>query len=228
MKVGIMQPYFLPYIGYFHLIQKVDLFIIYDQIQYTKKGWINRNQYLLNGQAKTFSIPLVKGSHLELIRQKKISHQFDPNQLMRKLTHAYSKAPFFDEFNLVLQDILFFENQNLFEFIMHSLEVICRHLRIKTKLIASSDVAQISNLSGQNRVIDLCERVGAKEYLNLSGGIELYDSVKFAEKNILLSFIKHGSLEYEQFDFPFVNNLSIADVLMFNSVKTTSELLKSR
>ena len=97
MKLAIMQPYFLPYIGYFQLIAAVDQFIVYDNIKYTKKGWINRNRLLQNGTDTVFSIPLSKDSDALDIRERQIAADFRRDKLLKQIAEAYRKAPYFGQ-----------------------------------------------------------------------------------------------------------------------------------
>jgi hypothetical protein len=218
MKVGIMQPYFLPYIGYFQLIAAVDLFIIYDNIKYTKKGWINRNQMLLNGSDTTFSLPLKKDSDYLDIRDREISPDFDRQKFLNQIQGAYCKAPQFENIFPVIKKIINYENSNLFRYIHNSILEICKHLDIKTKILISSELAIDHNLKSQDKVIALCKAVEATAYINTSGGIDLYSKEVFHSTGLQLNFIKALPIMYSQFGNRFIPWLSIMDVLMFNSV----------
>src|SRR5437016_10802468 len=96
MRVAIMQPYFFPYIGYFQLIHSVDLFIIYDNIKYTKKGWINRNRFLRNGAEVVFTVPLRKDSDFLNVKDRTVAGDFGRGKLVNQLREAYRRAPHFD------------------------------------------------------------------------------------------------------------------------------------
>jgi hypothetical protein len=89
-----MQPYFLPYIGYFHLMAVTDVFVIYDRIKHTKKGWINRNRFLLNGVPSTFSLPLRNAPDDSLICERELAAEYDPSRLLRRWEAAYRGAPY--------------------------------------------------------------------------------------------------------------------------------------
>src|SRR2546421_3494048 len=107
MKVAIMQPYFFPYIGYFQLISSVDLFIIYDDIKYTKKGWINRNRFLRNGADCVFTVPVRKDSDFLDVKDRLLARDFDRIKLVNQLREAYRRAPHFDEaFPIVEKSIM--------------------------------------------------------------------------------------------------------------------------
>ena len=216
MTLGIMQPYFLPYIGYFQLINAVDNFVIYDQIKYTKKGWINRNRMLQNGKDILFSIPLESGSDFLNICQRQISNEFDQTKFLAKIEGAYRRAPQFEITAPLIRKIVQYSDRNLFNFLHFSIQEVCNHLEIKTKIVVSSEVEKDPSLTAQDRVIGLCESMGATNYINSIGGLELYSREDFAQKGVALKFIKARPFTYEQFSQPFVPWLSILDVLMFN------------
>ena len=227
MKLGIMQPYFMPYIGYFQLIAAVDLFILYDNIKYTKKGWINRNRMLVNGADAIFSLPLKKDSDMLDIVQRELSSEFNREKLLGQFKGAYIKAPYFNEVYPLLENIIKAKDGNLFSYIHHSLGEICRHLKIETKIIISSNLPINHELKAQDKVIALCNATHADNYINTIGGTELYDRNQFLSHGVKLQFIKAKSFEYSQFAAPFVPWLSIVDVLMFNPIEVVQECINS-
>jgi hypothetical protein len=226
MKVGIMQPYFLPYIGYFQLIASVDKFVIYDNIKYTKKGWINRNRMLQNGTDKIFSIPLAKASDRLDIVEREISSEFSSQKLLSQFRGCYLKAPYCEDVWPLIESIVSFQDDNLFRYIQNSIVLICDYLDIDTKIIVSSSVAADHDLLSQDRVLSICEAVYANTYVNPIGGLELYSTDEFASKGCELKFIKTNTIEYMQFGDSFLPGLSILDVLMFNSLDECRHLLK--
>ena len=154
MKIAIMQPYFFAYLGYFQLINAVDSFVIYDNIQYTKKGWINRNRYLLNGKDELFSIALKKDSDFLDVCERFISSEFNRQKLIAKFANAYAKAPCKGEVMPLLESIINYKANNLFEYIFNSVLKICEFLGIKTKFIVSSSInIDHENLKGKDKVI---------------------------------------------------------------------------
>jgi len=226
MKLGIMQPYFLPYIGYFQLIKAADTFVVYDNIQYTKKSWINRNRYLLNGKDYLFSIPLKNDSDYLNINDRYVSEAFDRNKLLNQLSNAYHKAPYFQETFDVFKQIVNYEETNLADYIYHSIISICTHIGITTKIVRSSGINIDHSLKSENKVIAICQAFDTKTYINAIGGVKLYSKEFFAEKGIELKFIKSKPITYKQFDNEFVPWLSIIDVLMFNSIDNVRLFLK--
>ena len=227
MNVAIMQPYFLPYIGYFQLMAAVDQFLVYDNIEYTKKGWINRNRMLVNGAASTFSLPLKKASDFLDVREREIAPDFDPARLLNQFKEAYRKAPYRASTLPLLEKTLLFNEKNLFRFIYNSIIELRDHLGIHTPVVISSTVTIPEGQKSQDKVLAYCRQLGATGYLNPIGGVELYERQIFAQAGIGLNFLKSTLTPYAQFGNEFVPALSIIDVLMFNSRDVIARLLKS-
>lgn len=225
MKLAIMQPYFLPYIGYFQLIAAADVFVVYDNIKYTKKGWINRNRLLQNDTDASFSLPLRQDSDYLDIVEREIAAEFNPEKLLNRFKGAYARAPHFRQTIQLLEEILSFEDRNLFRFIRHSLAVLCRHFDIRTPLCDSSTLRIDHALKAQDKVIALCKALEADTYINPMGGLELYDGNSFSRHGITLKFIRPKAFEYTQFGNEFVPWLSIADVLMFNPLDVVRDTI---
>lgn len=217
MKLAIMQPYFMPYIGYFQLIAAVDQFIVYDNIKYTKKGWINRNRMLQNGQDAMFSLPLKSGSDALDVCERELAADFNRDKLLSQFKGAYRRAPYFEQTFPLIERIVRHEETNLFGFLHHSIVKACEHLGITTEILVSSSIAIDHDLKSQDKVLALCKATGATTYVNAIGGMELYSAQDFREKGIALKFIRSRPFEYAQFGAAFVPWLSIIDVLMFNS-----------
>ena len=216
-KLGIMQPYFLPYIGYFQLISAVDAMVIYDDIQFVRKGWVNRNRMLQNGKDVTFSIPLKKDSDYLDIRDRFLDAQNrskNHGKIVRMIENNYRKAPYFQDTFPLIKELLLFEEDNLFKFVFNSIDRICEHLQIDTPLIVSSPL-NTSEYKKEERVLKICSALEATTYINPIGGVELYDKADFESKGFELNFLKTNELVYDQKTDGFVPYLSILDVLMF-------------
>jgi hypothetical protein len=217
---AIMQPYFLPYIGYFQLIAAVDLFVVYDNIKYTKKGWINRNRLLCDGKDVMFSLPLKGDSdHLD-IRERRLATDFNGDKIINQMASAYRKAPQFEPTFPLIERILRQKEENLFQFLHHSIVLVCRHIGIATEIRVSSDIPIDHALRNQDKVLALCEAVDTRTYVNAIGGVDLYSKEDFCAHRIELKFIRSKPFAYRQFGNDFVPWLSIVDVLMFNSLET--------
>ena len=226
MKVSIMQPYFFPYIGYFQLIANSDVFVIYDDVNFIKKGWINRNSILVNNTSYLFSMPLQNVSQNKLINEIFIS-DLDKwkMDLLKTISSSYKKAPFYQDVYPLIEKIISFDELNLAIYIQNSIQNLCAYLNINTKLIMSSEIVKNNGLKGENKIIDICLQLGATQYVNAIGGFELYTKENFRVKNIDLKFIKSENIIYQQFKNEFKPWLSIIDVIMFNSVEDTRMLL---
>jgi hypothetical protein len=220
MKLGLMQPYLFPYIGYFQLIKAVDLFVIYDDVQYIKNGWINRNRILLNGEPKYITLAVRRDeSHVCQINQRYLSHDFKDQQagIMRQIEAAYRSAPNFIGTMELIRMCLQCEDTNLAHFVSQTISLCCEHLEIRTPLRTASSIEGNTSLRGQDKVIWVNKTLGADQYVNAIGGKEIYSKQEFALNGIRLAFLRSHDIEYTQFDRPFVPWLSIIDVLMFNS-----------
>ncbi|MBF4507150.1 WbqC family protein [Flavobacterium sp. JLP] len=226
MKLAVMQPYFFPYIGYFQLINAVDVFVIYDDVNFIKKGWINRNNILVNGEQFLFNIELKGASQNKLINQIETNYNSQCKEdLLKTIRFAYAKAPFFkDTFSLVKR-IIEHKEINISKLITYSLKEICTFLSIETQIIISSDIIKNNNLKGQLKIIEICKNLEANTYINPIGGLNLYDSEAFLQNNISLKFIKSSPIIYNQFSNTFIPHLSIIDVLMFNSPERIKDFL---
>lgn len=225
MRLGIMQPYFWPYLGYFQLISCVDKFVVYDDIEYTKKGWINRNRYLCNGRDKYFTIPLEKDSDYLDVRDRKVSIGFEREKVKNQIWTAYKKAPYFEKAYPLFCECIDYEERNLFIYIFFSIQKIMEYLDIDTELIISSSLRIDRNLKGQTKVLEICEKMNCSQYINAIGGQALYNKESFKERNIELRFIEMKDIVYKQNISEFLPALSILDVIMFNSQDRVKQLL---
>lgn len=223
MKIGIMQPYFFPYIGYFQLIKAVDTFVIYDDVNFIKQGWINRNRILLNGSDFMFNIILKSASSFKKINEIEVIG--NNQKLIKTIEQAYRKAPYFTEVYPVITDILLDKETNLAKFLTDSLHAIIGYLAMNVSVLVSSEIEKDTSLKGDDKVIDICKQLNATNYINAIGGQELYSKEKFAENGLILNFIKSKSIVYPQFKNKFVPWLSIIDVMMFNSKEEIKSML---
>lgn len=225
-KIAIMQPYLFPYIGYFQMIAAVDVFVLYDDVNFIKKGWINRNRILLNGSDHMFTISLEKASQNRLICDTRIgASSSDLRKIIMTMELAYKKAPFFDEVMPLIEDVLTTPYEYIHELASESIRAFCDYLEIETKIKFSSNQFNNIDLKKGDRLIDICLQEGIFDYVNAPGGMEIYSKDYFAERGINLSFIKAKPIEYKQFDNEFVPWLSIIDVAMFNSKKDIKRFL---
>lgn len=229
MKIAIMQPYFYPYIGYFQLIAEVDLFVIYDDIQYVKQSWINRNRILVGGRPAYISLPLKKDSDYISVNQRMLAQTWkkDRLKLLQKIQGNYAKAPYYKEVFPLLERLLTSTEVNLFAFLLNNLNGVLQALSITTEVIQSSDIGLDAGLRAEDKVLAICHALNATNYINPIGGIELYNKDHFLEQGIQLNFLKTMVTPYKQFESEHVPFLSIIDVLMFNSVDSVRKKIET-
>lgn len=218
-----MQPYFFPYLGYFQLINAVDTYVIADDLHFRKSSFIKKNYILKQKHSHIISLQLFGASQNKLIN--KIMVGDNKNKLLQEIEKAYKKAPFFNDVFPLLQAILLNSERNLAKFLSYSIIAIANYLNIETKFICSRDIEKDNNLRFDNRIIDICKRLKADKYINSIGGKKLYDKDKFQRRGIQLNFLKMDVITYKQFENDFIPNLSILDVMMFNSKDEIKKML---
>lgn len=227
MKLAIMQPYFVPYIGYWQLMNAVDQYVVYDDVNYINRGWINRNRILMDGCIKYFNMPVLGASQNKLINEIDVNHDMVlVHKNIRRLETAYRRAPYYSEAMPVLEQVLKCEGKKAGEYLIKTFEIICDYLGITTKLISSSSLEKDCSLKGKDKILSICSLLNATEYYNPIGGQELYSFQEFRDYGIELKFLKTDDIIYPQFTDEFHANLSIIDVMMFNSREQIWEFLK--
>lgn len=230
IKIAIMQPYVFPYIGYFQLINAVDTFVFYDDVNFIKKGFINRNNILVNGIKNRFTIPCKAISQNKRIHEIKLDFDLEAKaKFLKTLTLAYSKAPFFnDVFPLISNFITETASQSISEFAIESVKLVSNYLGLEKKWVLSSNSHSDSiEMSKEKRIIYIAQKEKASVYINPIGGIELYNKSDFSIHNIELHFLKSKPIRYKQFNNDFVPWLSIIDVLMFNNKSDIKKFISS-
>lgn len=210
-----MQPYFMPYLGYFQLMAAVDKYVIFDDVNYIKRGWSARNNILVNGQKHLFNISVEGGSQNNLYTQVKVIDDF--SRLRKTLEMAYKKAPYYNETMNILEQVFAYEDRRFNHFMRNSYSIILDYLGIETELLFSSELSNNKALKGKNKILDICLLLGANEYYNAIGGQELYNRQEFADNGIKLGFVEPTLLPYPQLSKEFISGLSIIDMLMMNS-----------
>lgn len=226
MKLGIMQPYFMPYIGYFQLMKAVDKYVVYDDVNYIKGGWANRNHLLINGEKEMFTVTLQKASQNKLFNEIVIGDDF--KKLMKTLQMNYSRAINFDQTMVLMERIISFPNKQLAVFIANSFREILSYLSVETEILMSSEIPKDNSLRGKDKIIQICEILGADTYYNAVGGKNLYDQEEFREHGITLNFVDSLPQVYSQLHTrEFVSGLSMVDVLMNNTKDEVNRLLDS-
>jgi hypothetical protein len=227
-KLAVMQPYLFPYIGYFQLINAVDKFVAYDDVTFIKQGWINRNNILVNGNPFLFTIPVKNISSYSLINEIEVSYNIDWRpKLFKTIQESYRKAPYFENVFPIIENTFATDEQYISRMATKSILEIVRYLGLQIDFQESSTSYHNSELTSQERVLDICKKEVASQYINPIGGKELYSKDVFKAQDIQLNFIKTHPIKYRQFKNSFVSNLSIIDVLMFNSTADINLILQS-
>lgn len=225
-KIAIMQPYFFPYIGYFQLINAVETFVIYDDVNFIKGGYINKNNILAQNNSLRINILLNKASSFKKINEITINNQIDwRKKIMKQILQSYSKAPNFRQVNQLIVKILYKDKENLSDFLTCSLDIICNFIGIETQIVSTSTIYNNQELNRNERIFDICNKEKSFHYINAQGGRDLYNKEDFKKKNIDLDFLQTKPIVYSQFKNDFVPNLSIIDVMMFNNKEEIRKML---
>lgn len=228
MKLGIMQPYFFPYLGYWQLMNLVDEYILYDDVNYIKHGWINRNRIKINGEPSLFGLNIHKASQNRPINAHVINMSVkDKTRLTRELEFSYKRAPYFTNVMDLFLEIMAFEDMNLAAFLANCNRKTAAYMGIKTKIYSATEMQLDHTMGSKQRILDICVNRGCSEYINAIGGKELYDRDEFKRIGIRLFFLKmNPDIEYSQGDGTFLPGLSILDVLMYNGSEQIKNLLE--
>ena len=226
MKIGIMQPYFFPYISYFQLINMVDRYVIYDNACFANNKWGIRNRILINGAPGFFRVKTLKASQNHKFNEIKVSNDIAAKEKnIHTLKCAYGKAPYFSDVMPLMEQFLMADYDNLSECNVASNRLVCDYLGIKTEILLMSELDCQSDLKKQYRIFEICRGLDCNEYINSIGGTELYDFEEFRQNGVELAFLQADDISYPQFGGEFVPDLSIIDVMMFNSVLEIQNML---
>jgi len=229
LTVAIMQPYFFPYLGYFQLAAEADVFVFHDDVQYIKGGWVNRNLILKDGHPSWLTLPVHRAAHDLAIKARR--YQLEPfvvSRVLRRIDAAYADAPNFESTYAVVRDIMTCGDANVATFNARLIRSIAGRLGIQTTFAVSSDMQKDDRLKGQERVIDMCRRLGATRYVNPAGGRHLYRRDHFERVGIDLRFVESTVATDPRFESGTLPPLSILDTLMHNDDESVSRMLKKR
>ena len=233
MKLAIMQPYFMPYIGYFSLIKHSDEFILFDTVQFIRHGWIERNRILKQtGGWQYIQVPLIKNNGRDtLIKDVLINNNDNWKQkIIAQLQHYKKKAPYYKNVIGLLNDIFVSQYEDITHLNRASLGFICSYLGIERRFPIFSEMnLQIEKVNAPDEwALNICKALNADSYLNPIGGTEFFDRTKYERSNINIQFQEMKLIEYDQHNgSDFESSLSIVDVMMFNSVDEINQMLDS-
>jgi len=221
MKLGIMQPYFFPYPGYFSLIAQCDKWVVFDIPQYIRHGWVNRNRILHPGEGWQYIVvPLKKHGRNTPICDVRISDNENwSEKILHQLAHYRKRAPFFDDTMAFIKDCLSGDQDSLASLNVEILKKSCAHIGIELDtLIASELTIETDQIQGPGDwALVISKHLGASEYINPPGGAHLFDTAAFEEAGIKLTIQRYDDMEYSCRGYNYVPGLSIIDALMWNS-----------
>jgi hypothetical protein len=229
-KIGIMQPYFFPYFGYYSLLKKTDIFILLDAVQFIRHGWIERNRILkpIDGW-QYISVPLEKFNLGTKIQDIKIRENEDwQGKILRQLEHYKKRSPFYNDTIDVIRDSFETKPASITELNKNILEKTCQYIGfspdIKIYSEMNLEVAEVTHPG--EWALNISKSMGATEYINPTGGVEIFKRKQFEDAEIILSFMGNNLPPYPQRRPVFENGLSIIDAMMFNSSKDISQMLE--
>ncbi|WP_047049290.1 WbqC family protein [Vibrio mexicanus] len=227
---ALMQPYFFPYIGYFDLIYKSDVFVFYDDAKFSKNGWYNRNRVLSNHKDWDYiTVSVLKsGLNTEINDIVLANKDRDLKKILGKL-QVYSKlSSNYKDVKELVERTFELSDNTLSSLSKNSIIECMNYLGLRADIISSSDLDYDKSRSPEEKVLEICKSVDAEEYINLPGGKLLYSPDRFRQENISLSFTNEIKTRYETQAFEFQESLSIIDVLMWNSKDKVKEIIKER
>ncbi|WP_336514430.1 WbqC family protein [Pollutibacter soli] len=228
MKVGIMQPYFFPYIGYFQYICAVDKFVFYNDVAFIKQGWINRNRILVNGEPSLFTVPVEQISSFRSIRDTKIhtlSFSRWKNTWLKTIEQNYKKAINFRDVFPLINAVINESTGTIGTLAEISVMKVLDYLNIPLPEFLQVESFQNDHLHAQERVLDICKQLNAEVYINPMGGTDLYSKEDFRKAGLELFFIQSKLTQYQQFNKAWTPSLSIIDVLMHNTSEEINGML---
>lgn len=224
-----MQPYFFPYIGYYALIKNTDKWIIFDEVQFIRHGWIERNRILKPNEGWQYiSVPLEKHSREVLIKDIKIRNTEDwKEKIIKQLDHYKKRAPFYTPVITLLKTVFLLQTDNITLLNAHLISESCKYIGISFnyEIYSKMNLKIEPVIEPGDWALNISKAIGATCYINPPGGIEIFDKVKFKRAGIDLKFLKIKLKDYNQQRTIFEPGLSIIDVMMFNSPDVICEML---
>lgn len=220
-----MQPYFLPYLGYWSLVANVDCFVILDDVNYIKKGWINRNNFQNGDTAKLITLPIKNASQNRQIIEHELLPGFDT--IINSINREYSRAPYSEDVSYILNGLSNYRGLNLADFLSMSLIKVSKCLGLETKFLRSSELEYDRTKRGQAKIIEICKICSAQTYVNLPGGKKLYDVHEFHRRGMKLLFVPESNFQYNRGDRPKIQNLSVADVVAYTGITGANGMIRA-
>jgi hypothetical protein len=230
MKLGVMQPYFFPYLGYYSLIKNTDMWVVFDTVQYINKGWINRNRILSPAEDgfSYINIPVVNGSRDMLIKDAMIDQSKNwKEKIMGQIAYYKKRAPYYQNVKSLIEDVLCFETSKISELNIYALQRTCEYLNVDFNYkVFSDDTMGIKYVSAPDEwALMISLKLGADTYINPPGGKTFFDKQKYQNEGINLQFLSINQKPYKTYGLGFIPGLSVIDVMMFNSAEEINKML---
>lgn len=214
-KVAIVQSNYIPWKGYFDLIHMVDEFILFDDMQYTRRDWRNRNKIKTAAGVTWLTIPVeVKGKYFQKINETVISDPSWKQLHWQSIRHNYARAKYFRRYSDLFEDTYLGTNETLLSKINYRfIKILCNLLNINTKISWSMDYDLVDGKT--ERLVSMCQQAGATEYLSGPAASGYIDEQAFEAAGIKLTFMNYsGYAEYNQLHAPFEHSVSIIDLVL--------------
>ena len=224
MMLAVMQPYLFPYLGYYQLAYHVNKFIFYDDVNFIKGGYINRNNILANGRRQLFTIPVEKSSSNRKINELHFSN--NRKKVVKTIEQSYRRAPYFEAVIPIVCEILNSSETHVPKLCSDSVGSVFKYLGLEFNSSFSSDLHYNRDASAKDKLYSICKILKADKYCNMKNGQSQYSKDEFAEKGIELSFLEMENFSYYQGKNDFVSHLSIIDILMWNDKSAVKALMK--
>lgn len=231
MTLGIMQPYFFPYVGYFSVIAASDMFILFDTAQYIRHGWVNRNRILKPSKDdwQYITIPLAKHHRETPISEIRVRNDGWEKKIIAQLQHYKKRAPFYKQVISLVEESLLVEYPDdlLIHRLDQSLKLVCEYCLLDVQQCTFSELGiEIKEASEPDEwALNICSALEANHYVNPEGGMDFFDTQKYENSGISVDFLRNNLSPYHQPNSEFIAGLSIIDVLMFNNAEDTRKLI---
>lgn len=232
MKLGIMQPYFFPYLGYFDLINRTDRWIVFDIVKYSAKSWMNRNR-ILDGRGawQYISLPVDKHCADGLIKDVRILDKDAAcKRILGQINHYRSvRAPRFTPVKQLIEACFAIDSDKLVDLNVRGMELVCETLGIQFdyQIMSQMDMALPEILHPGQWALEISDQLGADEYINPPNGRPIFVPEEFEAREIKLTFTDLIDFKYHCGPYPFIEHLSILDALMWNDPEQVKSFLDS-
>ncbi|MCI5058109.1 MAG: WbqC family protein [Flavobacteriales bacterium] len=220
-RIFISQSNYIPWQGFFYALNQVDEFIVYDEMQYTRRDWRNRNKIKTSSGLKWLTIPVkVKGNYYQKINETMVVDNLWRHRHFESIRHSYGKSKFFKDVKAFLEDLYFgLDEQNLSEINIHFLQKICNFLKIKTVFLRSKQFELDNNRN--NRLLEICKKRDATLYLSGPSARNYIDEKLFATNDIAIEWLDYSQLpKYSQLHGDFTYGVSILDLIIMNGIES--------